>query len=264
MGPQGELGPARMSDAATARRALACLDLTDLADNCSEGAIFALCKRARTRHGPVAAICIWPRFVGDAARLLAESGIKIATVINFPQGGDNIERAIADTHEALRDGADEIDLVMPYHAFLRGDAEGASQMIAAVAAELSEQHVLKVILETGALGSGDNIAAASRLAIAAGADFLKTSTGKIATSATPEAAEIMLAQIKASEQAVGFKASGGVRSVADAALYLGLADRAMGAGWAGPETFRLGASALLDALLAAIDGEAAPTPGGAY
>lgn len=122
---------------------------------------------------------------------------------------------------------------------------------------------LKVILETGMLLSPGAIAEASRLSIEGGADFLKTSTGKTAVSATPDAAEIMLATIRESGRAVGLKVSGGVRTLADAALYLDLADRAMGAGWATPETFRIGASALYDALVAAIEGRPAVAQGGA-
>ena len=239
---------------AAARRALALLDLTDLSDTCTEAAIAALCRRARTPHGPVAAICIWPRFVSQAARLLARSGIKLATVVNFPAGGDHVERAVDDAHGALRDGADEIDLVMPWHAFLGGDEASAREMIEGVAGEAGPERLLKVILETGALGSPAAIASASRLAIECGANFIKTSTGKTAVSATPEAAGIMLEAIKASGRPVGFKAAGGVRTLAEAQVYLDLADAIMGPAWATPQTFRFGASGLLDVLLAAIDG----------
>ena len=251
-----------MTPQATALRALSLLDLTDLSDTCSETAVHQLCKRARTAHGPVAAICIWPRFVSDAKRLLAGSRVKIATVINFPKGGDNVARAIGDAHEALRDGADEIDLVMPWHAFLDDDEQSAREMIEGVAAETAAEHVLKVILETGALGSPEAIAQASRLAIASGANFIKTSTGKIAVSATPEAADIMLREIKASGRPVGFKAAGGVKTLADAEVYLALADQIMGPDWATRATFRFGASGLLDVLLAALDGGAADHKGG--
>ena len=248
--------------AAAARRALAQLDLTDLSDTCSEAAIATLCRRARTPHGAVAAICIWPRCVSQAARLLAGTGIKLAAVVNFPAGGDHVERAVDDAHGALRDGADEIDLVMPWHAFLDGDEASAREMIAGVAGETGTERVLKVILETGALGSPAAIAAASRLAIDSGANFIKTSTGKIAVSATPEAAAIMLDAIKASGRPVGFKAAGGVRTLAEAQAYLDLADSIMGPRWATPKTFRFGASGLLDVLLAAIDGGGATHAGG--
>ena len=221
---------------------------------CNEQAVAELCRRSGTPCGKVAAICIWPQFVALARRLLGTSAVKIATVINFPMGGDNIERALGDTKEALSDGADEIDLVMPWRAFLQGDEAGPRDMIANVADLTSQGKCLKVILETGALLKPELIRRASQLAIESGADFIKTSTGKIAVSATPQAAEIMLQAIKAGGKPVGFKAAGGVRSLEDAAAYLGLADTIMGPSWASPATFRFGASGLLDALLAELSG----------
>ncbi len=245
-----------MSDAEVARRALRLLDLTDLSDTCSERALDALCAKAMSPHGPVAAVCIWPQFVTRARGLLQGSAVRIATVVNFPAGGEDVERVVEDVTEALGDGADEIDLVMPYAAVLRGEPNVARGMIAAVRDVVDGARVLKVILETGALGDPAAIEAASRLAIESGADFLKTSTGKSAVSATPEASEVMLNAIGAAGRPVGFKAAGGIRTLADAKLYLGLADRIMGPAWARPATFRLGASGLYDALVAAIEGEA--------
>jgi deoxyribose-phosphate aldolase len=129
---------------------------------------------------------------------------------------------------------------------------------------VDQGRVLKVILETGELREPALIEAASRIAIDAGADFIKTSTGKTAVSATPEAAEIMLNAIKASGRPVGLKPSGGIRTVADARIYLDLADRIMGPDWATPRTFRIGASSVYDALVAAIEGRASPASVGAY
>ncbi len=243
-----------MHDTDLARRALALLDLTDLADTCTEGAIDTLVAAARGPAGPVAAVCLWPQFVKQAKAALGSSGVKVATVINFPAGGDDIERAVEDTGEALDDGADEIDLVMPWRAFLRGDTVAAAGMIEAVGDILPDGRLLKVILESGEYPDLDAVAAASRLAIAAGADFLKTSTGKTATSATPEAAGTMLTIIRDSGRPVGFKASGGIRTLADAGRYLAIADRLMGPAWASPRTFRFGASGLHAALAAAIAG----------
>jgi deoxyribose-phosphate aldolase len=110
-----------MSDAEVARRALRLLDLTDLSDTCSERALDALCAKAMSRHGPVAAVCIWPQFVTRSRGLLQGSAVRVATVVNFPAGGEDVERAVEDVTEALGDGADEIDLVMPYAAVLRGE-----------------------------------------------------------------------------------------------------------------------------------------------
>ncbi|KQQ40831.1 2-deoxyribose-5-phosphate aldolase [Methylobacterium sp. Leaf125] len=239
-------------DASLARRALPLLDLTDLGESCSEAAIDTLCRDARA--SAVAAVCVWPHYVGRAARLLAGSPVRVATVINFPAGGDDIERAVEDTTEALADGAHEIDLVLPYRSVLAGETGTARAMLAAIRDVCDGGRLLKVILETGVLATPDAIRAASRLAIEARADFLKTSTGKSAVSATPEAAEAMLCAIRdhAAGHPVGLKVSGGLKTVADAGTYLALADRIMGPTWVGPRTFRLGASSLRTALVAAV------------
>lgn len=253
-----------MSDASLAQRALRCLDLTDLTDTCTDQAIDALCARAQDPHGPVAAVCIWPQFVGRAREALRGSPVRIATVVNFPAGGEDVDRVTDDVREALSDGANEIDLVLPYEALRRGDKAVASEMVEAVREVVDQGRTLKVILETGMLMEPALIEEASRLAIEAGADFIKTSTGKTPVSATPEAAEIMLNAIKASGRPVGLKPSGGIRTVADAGIYLGLADRIMGPDWATPKTFRIGASSVFEALIAAIEGRAGSTAVGAY
>jgi len=252
------------SSAATARRALRCLDLTDLSETCSDHAINALCERAKTPLGPVAAICVWPQFVGRAHELLKGSPVRIATVVNFPAGGENVERVIDDVNEALADGAQEIDLVLPYGAVRRGDVAVATEMVAAVRDVVGRGRLLKVILETGELVAPALIESASRIAIAAGADFIKTSTGKTKVSATLEAAKIMLEAIKASTRKVGLKPSGGIRTLADAGAYLALADSVMGKGWATPKTFRIGASSVYDTLVAAIEGRAGAAAAGNY
>ena len=220
----------RVSDADMARRALTCLDLTDLGETCSDRAVDALCAKAVTPHGPVAAVCLWPQFVSRAHAALRGSPVRLATVANFPAGGEDIDRVTEDVEEALGDGAREIDLVMPYGAFLRGDAAVARDMITAVRDVVDRGRCLKVILETGALGDAGRIAAAGRLAIEAGADVLKTSTGKNPALATPEAAEAMLGVIRASGRPVGLKVSGGLRTLADAAAYLELGGSLHGAG----------------------------------
>ncbi len=236
------------SDADIAARALACLDLTDLTDSCAEADIETLCARAQTPHGPAAAVCIWPRFVPLAKERLARSRVRVATVINFPYGRDLIAPARLDTERAVADGADEIDVVMPYRAFAEGRADAAAKLIDAVRRACAGR-TLKVILETGMLRDPGLIRRAADLAIDEGADFIKTSTGKVEVNATPEAAENMLEAIAAHHRSTGFKAAGGVRTLADARIYLEIADRIMGAGWATPETFRFGASGLLAALL---------------
>lgn len=240
--------------AATAGRALALLDLTDLGDTCTATQVDALCRNARA--GGVAAVCVWPQFVHQAARVLAGGPVRIATVINFPAGGEDVDRAVEDTAEALRDGAHEVDLVLPYRAFLRGDMETARLVVEAVR-EACPGATLKVILETGELPTREAVATASRLALAAGADFIKTSTGKSPVSATVEAAETMLQAMREAGRG-GLKVSGGLRTLADAATYLALADRIMGPDWASPATFRLGASSLFGVLMAARGDAAMP------
>jgi deoxyribose-phosphate aldolase len=253
-----------MSDAETAQRALRCLDLTDLTDTCTDQAIDALCAKAVDPRGPVAAVCVWPQFVKRTQDNLKGSPVRIATVVNFPAGGEDVGRVADDVQEALSDGANEIDLVLPYEAVRRGDRGIATEMIEAVRDLVDQGRLLKVILETGELKEPALIETASRLAIEAGADFIKTSTGKTPVSATPQAAEIMLNAIKGSGRSVGLKPSGGIRTLADAKVYLDLADRIMGAGWATPRTFRIGASSVYDALIAAIEGRASTTAAGTY
>jgi deoxyribose-phosphate aldolase len=253
-----------MSDAHLAARALRSLDLTDLTDNCTDQAIDTLCKKALDPRGPVAAVCVWPQFVKRAQDNLKGSPVRIATVVNFPAGGEDVSRVTDDTQEALSDGANEIDLVLPYGALRRGDLAVVREMVEAVREMVDQERLLKVILETGELKDPKLIETASRIAIDAGADFIKTSTGKTPVSATPEAAEIMLNAIKASGKPVGLKPSGGIRTAADAKLYLELADRIMGPGWATPRTFRIGASSVYDTLIAAIEGRAGTAATGNY
>ncbi|WP_407520465.1 deoxyribose-phosphate aldolase [Methylobacterium oryzisoli] len=240
---------------AVARRALPLLDLTDLSDTCTEPAVTALCAKALAPGGPVAALCVWPRFVRVAAGLLASTPVRVATVVNFPQGGEDAAGAVAATEAALAEGADEIDLVLPYRALRRGDEAAARAVVAGVRRAVTGGRTLKLILETGELADAALIDRASRLGFAEGADFLKTSTGKTPVSATPEAARVMLEAIRATGSAAGLKVSGGLRRVEDAATYLSLADRIMGPGWVSADRFRLGASSLHDALAAALAGE---------
>ena len=246
-----------------ARRALPLVDLTDLGGDCTHDAVDRLCERAVTPRGTVAAICIWPRFVSHARGRL-NGTVPIATVVNFPEGAANEEITVVETRQAVRDGADEIDLVLPYIAFAEGDHAAARRMVRAVREEVPDG-LLKVILETGELRDEALIREASRLAIECGADFIKTSTGKVTENATLESARTMLEEIAASgRRDVGFKPAGGIRTCEDAGAYLALADRVMGADWVGRRTFRFGASGLLDDLLAALDGGDAPVAGSSY
>jgi deoxyribose-phosphate aldolase len=239
-----------MTDQDMALRALAALDLTSLNDADDTAAVEKLCRRATTLYGHVAAVCVWPRFAGAAKAALAGKPVKIACVANFPGGSEPSADVLATVEAALRDGADEIDLVFPYRDWLRGETAKAEAMVAGVKQACGSKK-LKLILESGAFPDMARLAKACEAGRNAGADMLKTSTGKIATGATPEAARVLLAA------GGGFKVSGGVRNIADARIYLSLADEIRGVGWATPDNFSIGASGLLDVLLAALDGRTA-------
>ncbi len=242
----------------TAKRALGLIDLTNLNDDCTVEDVTALIERSTTPYGHTAAICIWPRFVKHAAELLKNSPVRIATVVNFPAGGEDTAAVVEETKQAIADGADEIDLVMAYSAFAEGRRGFAEDQIKQVRDAIPAPAQLKVILETGELKDPRLIHLASEVAIAQGADFIKTSTGKVKVNATLEAAEIMLNVLretaKEDHRVVGFKPAGGVRTVEEAAQYLKLADDLLGSNWVSASTFRFGASGLLDAVLAGIEG----------
>ncbi|MDE1149350.1 MAG: deoxyribose-phosphate aldolase [Azospirillaceae bacterium] len=253
--------------AALARRALPLLDLTSLGEGEDEDTAAALCARALSPAGSVAAVCLWPSFIPQARELLAGSGVRIATVVNFPGGSLSPERVAEQTTAALADGADEIDVVIPYHSIMLYPNSTQPDEVLAATREAAGDAVMKVILETGSLAKPVFIERAVEIAVRNGADFLKTSTGKVPVGATLGAARIMLAACRDSlvpedgvlKRPVGFKASGGIRDIDGARDYLALADHICGPGWVSPATFRFGASGLLDALLAALGQEAGAT-----
>ncbi|BCB17268.1 deoxyribose-phosphate aldolase [Bosea sp. ANAM02] len=249
-----------MSDTDLARRALALLDLTDLADDATAEGARDLCRRAVSGPVPVAAVCLWPRFVATARAELGDGPVRIATVVNFPDGDTPIAPAMRETEEALAAGADEIDLVLPWRAVLAGQTTAAAAMVRNVKM-LCEERRLKVILETGEYPNLDKVRTTAELAIASGADFIKTSTGKTTNAASIPAARVMLNVIAEAGRPIGLKPSGGIRTLADARRYLDLADAIMGEDWATPTSFRFGASGLYGALVEAVDGatpDAAP------
>jgi deoxyribose-phosphate aldolase len=248
-----------------ASRCLPLIDLTDLGDRSTAADVEHLCERAVGRHGSVAAVCIWPRSVARAVTALAGTGVGVATVVNFPSGDEPVDVVVAATSRALEDGADDIDVVIPYRALVAGRAGDAGALLAAVRAAVptGTGRVLKVILETGELPGDDAVRRAADLAVDHGADFLKTSTGKTAVSATLGATATMLAVIRERSAAVGLKPSGGIRTVVDAGRYLAQADEVMGPAWVARQTFRFGASSLLDDVERVLDAEVAGERGGA-
>ncbi len=249
-----------------AQRALQLMDLTTLNDNDTDASVIALCHQAKSPAGHTAAVCVYPRFVPVARKTLKEIGavdIKIATVTNFPHGNDDIGIAVAETKAAVAYGADEVDVVFPYRALMAGNAEIGFELVKACKAACGDDVMLKVIIESGELKTPELIRAASEIAISAGADFIKTSTGKVAVNATPEAAKIMLEVIKEKNPAIGFKAAGGVKNAQQAADYLALAESVLGENWVSAKTFRFGASSLLGSLLQTL-GHQSQTSSSAY
>ncbi len=242
-----------MSDLqAASRLGIQLMDLTTLNNDDSEQKVMQLCRDAHTLAGDTAAVCIYPRFIPLARKTLREQNtphIKVATVSNFPHGNDDLEIALAETRAAVAYGADEVDVVFPYRALIAGNSEIGATMIQACREICGEQVTLKVIIESGVLQTPELIRQASLISIAAGADFIKTSTGKVAVNATLEAAEVMLKAIKESGRDVGFKAAGGVKDAQATADYLQLAANIMGDDWVNSRHFRFGASSLLVSLL---------------
>jgi deoxyribose-phosphate aldolase len=258
--PQAAACSERLPLAAVARTALACLDLTSLNDADTEADVAALCARAHGVHGNVAAVCVWPRWAA-LARARLPASIAVAAVANFPDGSADIERAVRDTSAIVQAGAHEVDVVLPYTHLMAGDIAAVTRLLLAVRQACSGL-TLKVILETGVLATDALVAQAARLSLDCGADFLKTSTGKTPVSATPQAARVMLeviASTPGAAQRVGFKASGGIRTVADAAVYVDLVAEILGAAALSPARFRIGASSLLNDIEAVLGGHAAGT-----
>ncbi|WP_445764937.1 deoxyribose-phosphate aldolase [Pseudomonas sp. RIT-To-2] len=250
-----------LSNPEIARLAISLLDLTSLNDSDDAAAITALCRRAVTPCGPVAAVCVYPRFVALARQTLDALGapdIRVATVTNFPAGAPLPEQAARETRAAIAEGADEVDVVYPYGALKAGDREAGRALVRACREACGAQALLKVILETGELANPALIEIASRDAIAAGADFIKTSTGKVPVNATPQAARVMLNVIRENAGRAGFKPAGGVRTLDDARLYIEMAAQVLGAEWVCPAHLRLGASGVLSDLLRHLGIEDAP------
>lgn len=241
-----------LSERDLARRLLELLDLTSLNDDDDADSIRKLAALASTEAGSVAALCIFPRFIGVARAALHGRPIPIATVGNFPSGSGDPRSVAAETAESVASGADEVDVVFPYRALLAGDTAAGPALVRACKAACGRR-LLKVILETGQLGSLELIRRAAELAIEGGADFLKTSTGKTKPGPSLEAASAMLdvlAGAKARGVSVGFKVSGGVGTIAQAQAYLDLYERRFGAGSATAASFRIGSSTLITPVLA--------------
>ena len=222
------------------------IDLTSLNDTDNDQSISVLCEKAFTPKGNVAAVCIYSQFIALAKDLL-EDKITLATVCNFPTGNQSIEDTCDHIENALAQGANEIDVVLPYEKLLAGDTFYVKEFLQACR-DSTKDNVLKVIIESGELKTTKNITTASELAIDAGANFVKTSTGKTEHGASLDAATSILNVIK-HHPSTGIKISGGVRTIKTADEYYHLIADTMGEDWITPMTFRIGASGLLDKLL---------------
>lgn len=242
------------NDQTLARRVLPLIDLTLLGDDDSVSDVEDLCDNATTRFGSVAAVCVWPEFINVASRRLNGTEISVAGVANFPEGKNDSSGALSDTAAIVESGGNEVDVVFPWRSLRDGQTGVGATLVQHVRDVLPDQTVLKVILETGELQDPNLIHQAAIESIAAGADFLKTSTGKTAHSATPEAVRQLFEIVAAEPRQVGVKVSGGVRTLEQAKTYLSIADEILGEPQISPEILRFGASSLLDAVLVALEG----------
>jgi deoxyribose-phosphate aldolase len=235
------------------------MDLTTLEGSDTPGKVAALCSKA-IRPDPadaavpsVAAVCVYPNLVAHAAERLRDTGVKVASVATaFPSGQSPLEIKLADARTAVELGADEVDMVIDRGAFLSGRYAKVYDEVVRVKDAIGDVH-LKVILETGELGTYDNVRRASLLAMAAGADFIKTSTGKVQPAATMPVTLVMLEAIRdvheETGRRVGMKPAGGIRTAKQAVQYLVLLHETLGVEWMTPDLFRFGASTLLNDVL---------------
>jgi deoxyribose-phosphate aldolase len=245
--------------------AIRMIDLTTLEGRDTPGKILALCAKAiHPQPGDpsipsVAAVCCYPALIADAKDALKGSGVKVASVATaFPSGQSFRSIKVAEVRESIEAGADEIDMVIDRSAFLSGDYGAVFDEIVEIKEACGDTH-LKVILETGELETFDNVRRASILAMAAGADFIKTSTGKVTPAATLPVTLVMLEAIrdfeKATGRAVGMKPAGGIRTAKEAVQYLVVLYETLGPRWMTPDRFRIGASSLLNDILMQIEKE---------
>lgn len=269
-----------LDDPALAARALATLDLTSLRGDEDGPALDALVDKTAHPAGAPAALCVYPGAVARVRRGLDARGLQrvaVATVVAFPEGDASPQQVAIEIERALAEGADEIDTVLPWRALqaaARGDrleglsverAEAAVRAVLRAAREATGERPLKVILESGELAEAALIETAARLALDAGADFIKTSTGKARVHATPAAVQVMLAAIDRHGAAGGglrgLKVSGGVQTLADVRHYLGLAAATWGVAGLTPQRLRIGASGLWPVLIASIPQAGGAPPG---
>ncbi|HEX6981798.1 MAG TPA: deoxyribose-phosphate aldolase [Balneolaceae bacterium] len=239
--------------------ALSMVDLTTLEGMDTPGKVIQLCRKAKTPHAElpdlpsVAAVCVYPNMVAIAKKQLQGTDIRVVSVATaFPSGMATVEAKVDEVHRVVDDGADEVDMVISRGEFLKGNYSYVFDEISAIKEACSDAH-LKVILETGELQTYENVRKASDLAMFAGADFIKTSTGKVSPAATQPVTLVMLEAIRdfyyKTGRIVGMKPAGGIRKAKQAIQYLVLVKETLGADWLNPDYFRFGASSLANDLL---------------
>lgn len=242
------------------------IELTTLKTTDSDTSVLAFTERVNDFDNEypdlphVATICVYPCFAKTVSESLEVDGVEIACVSgSFPSSQARIEVKVAETSLAVADGATEIDIVMPVGKFLSGDYEGVCENISELKAACGENVPMKVILETGAIKTASNIKKASILSMYAGADYIKTSTGKLEPAATPEAAYVMCQAIKEYYDEtgiqIGFKPAGGINTVMDAIIYYTIVKEVLGEKWLTNKWLRLGTSRLANMLLSELKGE---------
>ncbi len=253
------------------KRCFSMMDLTTLHTNDTEASVKALVEKANGVRSSFegyplpASVCVYPNFASVVRENRCSDELHVTTVAGcFPSSQSYLEVKLLECRMAVRNGADEVDIVLSLNYFMAGDYENASREISEIRAAIDEEAakedrtvILKVILETGLLVTGERIANASFLAMEAGADFIKTSTGKVEVNATPKAAFVMCESIRAYYQAtgrkVGFKAAGGISNAKDALSYYCIASFVLGKEWLDKRWFRFGVSRLGNSLMSAIE-----------
>ena len=247
------------SKVAAIKMAVSMIDLTTLEGKDSAGKVHAMCQKAKfpLEGAPeiphVAAVCVYPNLIRTAKSALEGSGVKVASVAtSFPSGQSPMKLKVEEVRKVVQMGADEVDMVISRGEFLEGNYDYTFKEVQAIKEACGEAH-LKVILETGELETFDNVRRASMISMLAGADFIKTSTGKVQPAATLPVTLVMLEAIRdfynETGRIVGMKPAGGIKTTKDAISYLCLVKETLGDMWLTPDLFRMGASSLLNDLL---------------
>lgn len=257
-----------MTNSEIYKKVLGMIDLTSLNGTDTFSKIRGMVDKVNGFHGKYpqyplpASICVYPNFASTVAQARKSDDVHVTVVGGcFPASQSTLAVKVAECSGAVRDGADEVDIVLALNSFLDGDTASATREISEIGGsirDIRKDVILKVILETGALGGLEAIEEASFLAMEAGADFIKTSTGKMQPAATPEAAEVMCRCIheytSKTGRMVGFKPAGGISTPEDALLYFGIVERVLGTKWLDKRWFRFGASRMANNLLSALEG----------